>query len=761
MADKADGPGKRPSITDQEALQFHSRGRPGKLEIVPTKPMATQRDLSLAYSPGVAVPVKAIAADPSTVYDYTVRGNMVAVITNGTAILGLGNLGALASKPVMEGKAVLFKRFADVDSIDLEVGTEDPDEFVNAVRYLGPSFGGINLEDIKAPECFYIEERLREMMDIPVFHDDQHGTAIIAAAGMINAIHLTGRDIKTTRLVCNGAGAAGIACLDLIKSIGFEPANVILCDTKGVVYRGRQEGMNQWKSAHAVETPLRTLAEAMEGADIFFGLSAKGALTSEMVKAMAPDPIIFAMANPDPEITPEDAQRAREDVIIATGRSDYPNQVNNVLGFPYIFRGALDVRARTINMEMKIAAAHALADLAREDVPDEVAAAYRGARPRFGRDYIIPVPFDPRLIHVVPIAVAKAAMASGVARRPIVDLDAYKAQLSARRDPIAGAMQRIIERVRRSPKRVVFAEGEEEQVIRAAYSFVNQGLGAAILVGREDRVRASAKATGLDLSDKGIEIHNARLSHRNAIYAQFLYERLQRKGYLLRDCQRMINQDRNYFGAAMVARGDADAIVTGVTRNFSVALEEVRRVIDDKPGHRVVGVSIILSRGRPILAADTAITEMPTAEDLAEIAIEAAGVARRLGYEPRVALLAFSNFGHPPGERTQRVQEAVRILDAKRVDFEYDGEMSADVALNKELMAAYPFCRLKDTANVLIMPAFHSASISTRMLQELGGATVIGPLIVGLEKPVQIVSLGAKDSDIVNMAAMASFNIGG
>ena len=476
---------------------------------------------------------------------------------------------------------------------------------------------------------------------------------------------------------------------------------------------------------------------------------------------MAPDPIIFAMANPDPEITPEDAQRARDDVIIATGRSDYPNQVNNVLGFPYIFRGALDVRAKTINMEMKIAAAHALADLAREDVPDEVAAAYRGARPRFGRDYIIPVPFDPRLIHVVPIAVAKAAMASGVARRPIVDLDAYKAQLSARRDPIAGAMQRIIERVRRSPKRVVFAEGEEEQVIRAAYSFVNQGLGAAILVGREDRVRASAKATGLDLSDKGIEIHNARLSHRNAIYAQFLYERLQRKGYLLRDCQRMINQDRNYFAAAMVARGDADAIVTGVTRNFSVALEEVRRVIDDKPGHRVVGVSIILSRGRPILAADTAITEMPTAEDLAEIAIEAAGVARRLGYEPRVALLAFSNFGHPPGERTQRVQEAVRILDAKRVDFEYDGEMSADVALNRELMAAYPFCRLKDTANVLIMPAFHSASISTRMLQELGGATVIGPLIVGLEKPVQIVSLGAKDSDIVNMAAMASFNIGG
>ncbi len=759
----AKNPGaSRPSITDQEALQFHSRGRPGKLEVVATKPMATQRDLSLAYSPGVAVPVKAIAEDPSTAYDYTSRGNMVAVISNGTAILGLGNLGALASKPVMEGKAVLFKRFADVDSIDLEVATEDPEEFINAVKFLGPSFGGVNLEDIKAPECFIIEERLRELMDIPVFHDDQHGTAIIAAAGMLNAMKMTGRDIKQTKLVCNGAGAAGIACLDLIKAMGFAPENVLLCDTKGVVYRGRKEGMNQWKSAHAVETEARTLADAMVGADIFFGLSAKGALTADMVKSMAPNPIIFAMANPDPEITPEEAMAARDDVIVATGRSDYPNQVNNVLGFPYIFRGALDVRAKTINMEMKIAAAEALAQLAREDVPDEVAVAYRGARPRFGRDYIIPTPFDPRLIHVVPMAVAKAAMESGVARRPIVDMNAYKAQLSARRDPIAGVMQRIHERVRRMPKRVVFAEGEEEQVIRAACSFVAQGLGSAILVGREDRVQAVAAANGLEIGpNKGIEIHNARLSHRNAVYAQFLYERLQRRGYLLRDCQRMINQDRNYFAAAMVARGDADALVTGVTRNFSIALEEVRRVIDDKPGHRVIGVSLVLARGRPIVVADTAITEMPDAEDLAAIAVEAAGVARRLGYEPRVALLAFSSFGHPPGERTRRVQEAVRILDGKRVDFEYDGEMAADVALNRELMAAYPFCRLTDTANVLVMPAFHSASISTRMLQELGGATVIGPLIVGLEKPVQMVGLGAKDSDIVNMAALASFNIGG
>jgi malate dehydrogenase (oxaloacetate-decarboxylating)(NADP+) len=762
MADEKPSRRKRPTFTDQEALNFHSRGRPGKLEITPTKPMSTQRDLSLAYSPGVAVPVKAIAADPSLAFDYTTRANMVAVITNGTAILGLGNLGALAAKPVMEGKAVLFKRFADIDSIDLEVETEDPQEFIDAVKFLGPSFGGINLEDIKAPECFIIEEKLRELMDIPVFHDDQHGTAIIAAAGMLNAILLTGRDIGKTRLVCNGAGAAGIACLDLIKAIGFTPENVILCDTKGVVYRGRQEGMNQWKSAHAVETPLRTLAEAMVGADIFFGLSAKGALTTDMVRTMAPDPVIFAMANPDPEITPEEAHGVRDDVIIATGRSDYPNQVNNVLGFPYIFRGALDVRATTINMEMKIAAALALAALAREDVPDEVALAYQGSRPRFGRDYIIPVPFDPRLIHVIPPAVAKAAMETGVARKPIADMQAYEGQLTARRDPLASVLQLVAARVRRYPKRVVFAEGEEEQVIRAAVAFVHQGFGTAILVGREDRVQEAAAAAGFEIGEKaGIIIQNARLSHRNQVYAEFLYERMQRKGWLFRDCQRLINQDRNHFAAAMVAVGDADAMVTGVTRNFSVALDEVRRVIDHKPGHRMMGVSLVLARGRPVLVADTAITEMPTAEELAQIAREAAAVARRLGYVPRVAMLAFSTFGHPAGERSLRVQEAVRLLDRERVDFEYDGEMAADVALNKELMASYPFCRLTDTANVLVMPAFHSASIATKMLQELGGATVLGPLLVGLDKSVQIVQLGAKDSDIANMAALAAFGLSG
>ncbi|MGB8040999.1 MAG: NADP-dependent malic enzyme [Pseudolabrys sp.] len=749
----------RPTFTDQEALQFHSVGRPGKLEVIATKPMATQRDLSLAYSPGVAVPVLAIAEDESRAYDYTTKGNFVAVITNGTAILGLGNRGALAAKPVMEGKAVLFKRFADIDSIDLEVDSEDPDEIINCVKLLGKGWGGINLEDIKAPECFVIEQRLRELMDIPVFHDDQHGTAIIAAAGLLNALDLTGREIATTKLVCNGAGAAGIACLELLKSIGFKPENLILCDTKGVIYQGRKDGMNQWKSGYAIKTSKRTLAEAFEDADVAFGLSVKGAFTPAMIKSMAAKPIIFAMANPDAEISPEEVAAVRDDAIMATGRSDYPNQINNVLGFPYIFRGALDVRASAINMEMKIAAARALAALAREDVPDEVTSAY-GARPKFGSDYIIPVPFDPRLISYVPPAVAQAAMDTGVARKPIVDMDAYRHQLSARRDPIAGTLVHVFDRLRRQPKRVVFAEGEEEQVIRAAASFVHQGLGTALLVGREDRVRQSALESGVELGE-GIEIVNARLSTRNAAYINYLYERLQRRGYLVRDCQRLVNQDRNHFAACMVALGDADALVTGVTRNFSVALEDIRHVIDPKPGHRVIGVSVVVARGRTVLVADTAVTEMPDAQEIADIAVEAAGVARRLGYEPRLALLAFSTFGHPAGERSTRVIEAVKILDGKRVDFEYDGEMAADIALNPELAAAYPFCRLSGPANVLVMPAFHSASISTKMLQELGGATVIGPLLVGLDRPVQIVQLGAKDNQLVNMAALAAYNVSG
>ena len=756
---KNGGSSNRPTFTDQEALLFHSQGRPGKLEVVATKPMATQRDLSLAYSPGVAVPVLAIAEDEERAFDYTTKGNFVAVITNGTAILGLGNRGALAAKPVMEGKAVLFKRFADIDSIDLEVSTEDPDEFVNCIKFLGKSWGGINLEDIKAPECFIIEQRLRELLDIPVFHDDQHGTAIIAAAGLINALELTGRTVENTKLVCNGAGAAGIACLELLKAIGFRPNNLILCDTKGVIYQGRTEGMNQWKSAYAIKTSARTLAEALAGADVLFGLSVKGAVTQAMVKSMAAKPIIFALANPDPEITAEEVAEVRDDAIMATGRSDYPNQVNNILGFPFIFRGALDVRATTINMEMKIAAARALAELAREDVPDEVAVLY-GARPKYGPDYIIPVPFDPRLISTVPPAVAKAAMDTKVARRPIADMDGYRQQLRSRLDPIAGMLQGVYERLRRQPRRVVFAEGEEEQVIRAAATFVHQGLGTALLCGRERRVRETAQALGVELGGN-IEIVNAAMSSRNAAYAAYLYERLQRHGFLQRDCQRLVNQDRNHFAACMVALGDADAMVTGVTRNFSVALEDVRRCIDPKPGHRVMGISLVLARGRTVLVADTAVTELPGSNDIAEIAVEAARVARSLGYDPRVAFLSFSTFGHPPGERSERIQEAVRLLDQRRVDFEYDGEMAADVALNMELREAYPFCRLSGPANVLIMPALQSAAISTTVLTELGGANVIGPMLVGLDRSVQIVPLSANDAQLVNMAALAAYNVSG
>lgn len=748
---------KRP-FTDQEALLFHAHPKPGKLEIKPSKPMATQRDLSLAYSPGVAVPVRAIAEDPSTVYDYTAKGNLVAVISNGTAILGLGDLGPLASKPVMEGKAVLFKRFADVDSIDLEVDTQDVDAFINCVRYLAPTFGGINLEDIKAPDCFIIEQRLRELMPIPVFHDDQHGTAIITAAGLINALYLTGRDIKTTKMVVNGAGSAGIACLELIKAMGMPNENAILCDTKGPIYKGRTEGMNQWKSAHAVVTKARSLLEALEGADVFLGLSVQGAMTQAMVKSMAKNPIIFACANPDPEITPEEVAAVRSDAIVATGRSDYANQVNNVLGFPYIFRGALDVRARTINEPMKIAAAKALAQLAREDVPDEVAAAYHTARPKFGPDYIIPVPFDPRLISTVPVAVAKAAMESGVAQKPIADLDRYANELASRLDPVASIVQRVVARVRMEPKRIIFAEGEEEAVIRAALSYQNSGLGKAILVGNPERIRETAKHFGIEEISE-LEIVFGRESPRTQQYAEALYARKQRQGQLFRDCMRLVTYDRNVFAASAVAAGHADAMVTGVTRHYSVALSDVLNVIDKKPGERVVGVSIILDRGRTVFVGDTNVIEMPTAEELADITVQTAGVARRFGYEPRVALLAYSTFGQPWGERSQRVREAVELLDRRGVDFEYDGEMNADIALDMERMARYPFCRLKGPANVLIMPAIHSASISTTMTEVIGGATVIGPLLVGLSKSVQIAELGAKMSDIVNMAALAAYNI--
>jgi len=753
-------PANRPNFTDAEALAFHSDGKPGKLEIKATKPMATQRDLSLAYSPGVAVPVLAIAENPADSYKYTARANFVAVITNGTAILGLGDLGAAAAKPVMEGKAVLFKRFADVDAFDIELDTKDPDEFINAVRYMGPTFGGINLEDIKAPECFIIEDRLRELMDIPVFHDDQHGTAIIAIAGLINALELTGRDKKTVKIVCNGAGAAAIACMGLAVSLGVPRKNIILCDSKGVVYEGRSEGMNQWKSAFAVETDKRSLADAMKGADVVFGLSVKGAITTDMVKSMAAKPIIFAMANPDPEILPEEVAAIRKDAIMATGRSDYPNQVNNVLGFPYIFRGALDVQASTINEEMKIAAAQAVAELARQDVPDEVAAAYHGQRLKFGPNYIIPAPFDPRLISTISPAVAKAAMESGVARHQIDDLDAYASELSARLDPVVGLMQGVFDQVRQNPKRVVFTEGEEETMIRAAHSFCSNGLGTAILIGREAEVEKTLLSTGIDLHED-VTILNARLSVRNVDYASYVYQRQQREGLLFRDCQRLVNTDRNVFGACMVALGDADAMVTGLTRKYSISLENVRLAINDRPGHRPIGVSMALCGNRQVFIADTSILEMPNHLELADIAEEAAGVARRLGHTPRVAFLSYSTFGHPKGERVANSRNAVAELDRRGVDFEYDGEMTADIALSKRAMASYPFCRLSGPANVLVMPAAHSASISTKMLQELGGVTVIGPLLVGLEYPVQIAPRVATVAELTNLAAIAAYDING
>jgi malate dehydrogenase (oxaloacetate-decarboxylating)(NADP+) len=743
-------------ISVEEALALHAAGRPGKLETRITKPLTTARDLSLAYSPGVAEPCLHIARDPALAYDYTTKGNMIAVVSNGTAVLGLGNLGAIAAKPVMEGKVALFKRFADIDGIDLEINSENVDEIVGAVRFLA-GFGGINLEDIKAPECFVVEQRLRELMDIPVFHDDQHGTAIVATAGLINACHLTGRELRDTKLVVNGAGAAGIACVELLKAMGMRPEHVILCDTKGVVYQGRTDGMNQWKSAHAAATKARTLSEALDGADVFVGLSVKGAVTQDMVRRMASKPVIFAMANPDPEITPEEAREASPHAIIATGRSDYPNQVNNVLGFPYIFRGALDVRASTINDAMKIAAAEALAKLAREDVPDEVHTASAGRRLTFGPEYIIPNAFDPRLISWVAPAVARAAMDSGVARKPLMDLRRYARGLSGRLDPTAGALDAIMETVRSNPKRVVFAEGEEEKTVRAAVAFRNAGYGQPVLIGREDRVKATITSLGLGIVD-GIEIHNARLSSANPKYTELLYARLQRKGFLQRDCQRMVNQDRNVFAACMVATGDADAMVTGLTRSASVCLDDVRHAIGPAEGGIPFGVTLLLGhRGRTIFLADTLINFRPNAEELADIAIGAARTARHLGHEPRVALLSHSVFGDPLNERGFPLRDAVKILDHKQVDFEYDGEMSPDVALEPSIRALYPFCRLTDNANVLVMPGLHSALITSSLVHRLGGGTTIGPLLIGLDRPVQVLPMDASVSQMVDVACLAAY----
>ncbi len=746
-------------ITDAEALDFHSRGQAGKIAIHATKPLITQRDLSLGYSPGVAVPCKIIAENPDASYDYTARGNFVAVISNGTAVLGLGNLGALASKPVMEGKAILFKRFADIDSIDIEVDTEDAEEFINAVKYLGPSWGGINLEDIASPDCFIIEQRLRELMDIPVFHDDQHGTAIIAVAGLINAAQITGRKFEELKIVVNGAGAAGIACIELIKRSGVPHDNILLCDRTGVVYEGRTDGdMNQWKSAHAVNTDKRTLAEAMTGADVFIGLSVAGAVTPDLVKLMANKPIIFAMANPVPEIMPDEVKKVRPDAIVATGRSDFPNQVNNVMGFPYIFRGALDVRARQVNEEMKLAAAKALADLAREEVPEEVQSAYAGRAMAFGADYIIPTPFDPRLIYRIPVAVARAAMETGVARKPIEDFVAYEHQLKARLDPTANTMNRIFEKVRSQPQRIIFAEGEEEKVIRAAANWRDYGYGTPILVGRVDRIKSAMVRMGIT-NNTGIEISNAAIDPNIDSYCAMLYEKLQRDGFLYRDIVRMVKNDRNTYAACMLELGYGDALITGLTRSYNRTLDNITRVIDIQAGQLPMAVSVCVAKGRTIFIADSMVNELPSAQELTDIAVQTAALARRFGHDPRAAFLSFSNFGNPMREKTERIRKAVALMQGRGdVDFEYDGEMTVEVALNPELMKLYPFARLSGAANVLVMPALHSANITAGMMQELGNGSMIGPVLVGLDKPVQIVNMSASVSDIINLAGVAAMD---
>ncbi|MDA0923116.1 MAG: NADP-dependent malic enzyme [Proteobacteria bacterium] len=752
MADKS-------RITREEALAYHLEPHPGKIDINASTPMATQRDLSLAYSPGVAVPCEVIAARPEAAYDYTTKGNLVAVISNGTAVLGLGNLGALASKPVMEGKAVLFKRFADVNSIDIELDTEDPDEFCRAVKLMSPTFGGINLEDIKAPECFIIEQRLKEECDIPVFHDDQHGTAVICAAGLINALHISGKKIEDCRIVLNGAGAAGIACIELLKTMGARHDNCIVCDTKGVLYQGRTEGMNQWKSAHAVKTDLRSLEDAMKGADVFLGVSAKGAVTREMVASMAPNPVIFAMANPDPEITPEEAHEVRPDAIVATGRSDYPNQVNNVLGFPYLFRGALDIHARAINDEMKIACAHALADLAREDVPDEVAVVY-GRDLAFGRDYIIPTPFDPRLIYTIPPAVARAGMDTGVARRPIEDLDRYAEGLRARLDPTSSILQGIYARAKSAQARMIFAEGDDVRVLRAAVAYQRQGLGRALVVGREADVQTKLDAAGLGDAVRELEVVNAANTEHLDHYKAFLYDRLQRKGHDRSDIHRLAARDRHVFAALMLAHGHGDALVTGATRKSAHVLDLIGKVFDARAQDGAVGITALLHKGRIVLIGDTLVHEWPEKEDLALIAQRGAQVARDLGLEPRVAFVSFSTFGYPVSERSEKMHQAPQVLDKIGVDFEYDGEMAVDVALNPEVMAQYPFTRLSGPANVLVVPARHSASISVKLMQAMAGATVIGPILTGLKSPIQVCSTVSTANDILNMAVMAACEIG-
>jgi len=742
--------------SDKEALDFHIKGKSGKIEIQSSKPLTTKRDLSLAYSPGVAVPVKKIAENSDYAYDYTSKGNLVAVISNGSAILGLGNLGSLASKPVMEGKAVLFKRFADIDSIDIEVDSSDINEIINTIKNIGNTFGGINLEDIAAPDCFIIEQKLKELLDIPVFHDDQHGTAIITTAALINALDISKKNIEEVKVVVNGAGASAIACTNLFKLSGVKNENVIMCDRSGVIYKGR-ENVDQFKSAHAIETKFRTLEEAMKGADVFLGLSAKDVVSKGMIKSMAKNPIIFVCANPDPEIKPELIEEVRSDAIIATGRSDYPNQVNNLIGFPYIFRGALDVRAKEINEEMKVAAAKAIANLAREEVPDEVIAAYSGERPRYGKDYIIPSTFDPRLVSVIPAAVAEAAMKSGVARKKIENLEKYKEELTSRLDPSMNIMQGINAQIKRSQKRVVFAEGEDKNILKAAVAFKNSKLGIPILIGKEERVKEQLKNIGLD-ENFNIEIVSSKDQEKREKYTKYLYKKLQRSGLLERDCDHLVRNDRVTWGSCMVACGDADAMVTGVTRHHAASIEKLKKVVSPRPGEIVFGLTMLVIKGRTVFISDTNVHDNPTAEQLVQIAISSTRIARLFGFDPKVAFLSHSTFGKPTTTRTKHVQEAVELIKTMKVDFEFDGEMQPDVALDPKYKEIYPFSKIVGNANILIMPALHSASITVKLMKSFGGARLIGPLLIGLGLPIEVAPLRSSATEILNLASIAAYS---
>ena len=742
--------------SDKEALDFHIKGKSGKIEINSSKPLTTKRDLSLAYSPGVAAPVKEISKNPELAYDYTSKGNLVAVISNGSAILGLGNLGSLASKPVMEGKSVLFKRFADIDSIDIEVDSNDTNSIIETIKNIGGTFGGINLEDIAAPDCFVIEQKLKEVLDIPIFHDDQHGTAIITLAALINALDISKKKIKDVKIVINGAGASAQACTNLFKSSGVQTKNIIMCDSKGIIYKGRKN-IDQFKSAFAAETKLRTLEEALKGADVFLGLSAKDVVTKDMVKSMAKNPIIFACANPDPEIKPELISEVRSDAIVATGRSDYPNQVNNLIGFPYIFRGALDVRAKEINEDMKVAAAKAIAKLAREDVPDEVVSAYGGDRPKYGKDYIIPSTFDPRLISVIPSAVAEAAMKSGVARKKITDLDVYKDQLTNRLDPSMSLMQGINAKVRKNPKRVIFAEGEDKNMLKAAIEFGKNKLGKPILIGTEKRIKEQLKSIGLD-ENHDIEIINSTDKTKREKYVKHLYKRLQREGQLERDVDRLVRNDRIAWGASMIACKDADAMVTGNIRHYAASIEKLKKVVDPRPGEEIFGMTMINSKGKTILVADTNVKDFPSAERLVNVSKSCVRVARLFGFDPKVAFLSHSTFGNPVSKNTKHVRDAIELLKKEKVDFDFDGEMQPDVALNPIYRETYPFSKIVGNANILIMPALHSAAISTKLMKVYGGAKLIGPLLIGLGLPIEVAPLRSSTSDILNLASIAAYS---